>query len=322
MRRVGVVQHRLIRSVDDLSDAVASARMAPMSSRGCAVRGEWARVDLRGALVEVGGYSMPIATSGETLPGRFSVMASLTSAGAMRVNGEVLTPGHLFGCGGAAPVHAAGEAPTLVGVLSFDADECRERGRMLDIDVALPAPGSFRVAAVADWPRLQGAFLTTRRLARRAPGTRLDPVRRVALRDEVLDLVVRTFDVRRVVQLPGERQLNSVRIVSECVAYAARTRYDDISMSALCVVSGVSERRVRHAFIECFGMAPSAYLRMAALHAVRRTLVQGQPCRDAVSRAASDFGFAHLSRFAGQYRQLFGEPPSATLAHRSVLRAS
>jgi len=32
-----------------------------------------------------------------------------------------------------------------------------------------------------------------------------------------------------------------------------------------------------------------------------------------VTRVATDFGFAHLSRFAGHYRAAFGESPSTTV---------
>ena len=52
----------------------------------------------------------------------------------------------------------------------------------------------------------------------------------------------------------------------------------------------------------------------AALREVRRALLDGPFARDPVTRAASDFGFWHLSRFAGQYRALFGESPSETVA--------
>ena len=60
-------------------------------------------------------------------------------------------------------------------------------------------------------------------------------------------------------------------------------------------------------------MSPTAYLRAVALGEVRRVLLEGADRRDAVTRAACDHGFQHLSRFAGQYRTLFGEVPSATI---------
>ena len=71
-----------------------------------------------------------------------------------------------------------------------------------------------------------------------------------------------------------------------------------VTLAGLCAVSGVSERRVRSAFYECYQMSPTAYLRVAALNAVRRDLVEGPRLRNAVSHAATAWGFWHLSRFA------------------------
>jgi AraC-like DNA-binding protein len=62
-------------------------------------------------------------------------------------------------------------------------------------------------------------------------------------------------------------------------------------------------------------MSPTAFLRFAALCEVRRALLDDPFARDPISRAASDFGFWHLSRFAGHYRALFGESPSDTVAN-------
>ncbi len=98
-----------------------------------------------------------------------------------------------------------------------------------------------------------------------------------------------------------------------CKTYAASMRYQRVSLAELSTVAGVGERRVRAAFYDCEAMSPTAVLRTAALEAVRQALLEHPVFRDAVSRVASDFGFWHLSRFAGQYRALFGESPSETL---------
>ena len=98
-----------------------------------------------------------------------------------------------------------------------------------------------------------------------------------------------------------------------CKAYAASMRYHHVSLGELSTVAGAGERRVRAAFYDCEGMSPTAALRTAALEAVRQRLLEHPAFSDAVTRAASDFGFWHLSRFAGQYRALFGESPHETL---------
>jgi AraC family ethanolamine operon transcriptional activator len=104
------------------------------------------------------------------------------------------------------------------------------------------------------------------------------------------------------------------RIVSACIELARRRRYCDLTMTDLCEASGMSERRIRQAFADCLGTSPMLYLRRVALQAVRHALYENPFERDAVTRAASDFGFTHLSRFAGHYRALFDETPSTTLA--------
>ena len=105
----------------------------------------------------------------------------------------------------------------------------------------------------------------------------------------------------------------SARIAGVCVDYARRERYQGITLTDLCAVAGVSERRVRGAFYEVYGTSPTSQLRKLALSEVRRALFKGSTARDAVTRVATDFGFAHLSRFAGQYRAAFGESPSMTV---------
>jgi AraC-like DNA-binding protein len=111
-------------------------------------------------------------------------------------------------------------------------------------------------------------------------------------------------------------RFSSARIAQVCERHAARMRYQGMTLRDLCAVSDASERRVRDAFYDCYGISPTAYLRAAALHEVRRTLLECPQVRDPVTRAASDCGFWHLSRFASQYRALFGESPSETLARR------
>ena len=117
-----------------------------------------------------------------------------------------------------------------------------------------------------------------------------------------------------VARAAGRGRPSSLRIVWACVRYAASVRYQRVTLNDLSAAASVSERRVRDAFSDCHGMSPTTFLRVAALLEVRRTLLDAPTVRDAVTRAASDFGFWHLGRFAGQYRALFGESPSATLA--------
>jgi AraC-like DNA-binding protein len=60
-------------------------------------------------------------------------------------------------------------------------------------------------------------------------------------------------------------------------------------------------------------MSPHKYLWLRRMHLARRALAGADPAAAAVTGIALDHGFGELGRFAVQYRELFGESPSATL---------
>jgi AraC family ethanolamine operon transcriptional activator len=63
-------------------------------------------------------------------------------------------------------------------------------------------------------------------------------------------------------------------------------------------------------------MSPMQYLGLKRLNLARREL-QRRNSQTSVTATAMNFGFWHLGRFADEYRSLFGESPSATLARHS-----
>lgn len=81
----------------------------------------------------------------------------------------------------------------------------------------------------------------------------------------------------------------------------------------ICAAVGAAERALRFACEEHFGMGPIRYLALRRMHLVRRALLEAMPLKTTVTRIATDHGFWELGRFAGAYRALFGETPSATL---------
>jgi AraC family ethanolamine operon transcriptional activator len=70
------------------------------------------------------------------------------------------------------------------------------------------------------------------------------------------------------------------------------------------------------AFLEYYGVPPHRYITLRRLHQVREALRQADPDETTVTKIAARFGFWQFGRFAGQYRRLFGELPSLTLAGR------
>ncbi len=62
-------------------------------------------------------------------------------------------------------------------------------------------------------------------------------------------------------------------------------------------------------------MSPKRYLLLRRMHFARRALHDGSPGTRTVTEIAAQYGFWQFGRFAGEYKALFGEAPSATL-HR------
>lgn len=85
----------------------------------------------------------------------------------------------------------------------------------------------------------------------------------------------------------------------------------------LCAGLHVSERTLRYGFQEYFGMGPIAYLKIQRLHRVRRQLQGSTVGQTTVTDVAIQWGFWHMGQFAKDYKQMFGESPSATLRHSS-----
>jgi AraC family ethanolamine operon transcriptional activator len=93
-----------------------------------------------------------------------------------------------------------------------------------------------------------------------------------------------------------------------------RERTDEpVSIDDLCVTMNVSRRYLEYAFADAFGTSPSRYLRLMRLNQVRNRL-KASGGQTTVTKEALRLGFSHLSLFATQYKNTFGESPSQTLA--------
>ncbi len=88
------------------------------------------------------------------------------------------------------------------------------------------------------------------------------------------------------------------------------------SPGKLALDLGMSLRTLNDACRQCAGISPGRFLKLQRMNRVHRLLAQHEPGERTVTSIAMDVGFLELGRFAGEYRQLFGESPSETLRHR------
>ena len=88
------------------------------------------------------------------------------------------------------------------------------------------------------------------------------------------------------------------------------------SPGALAKTLGVSLRSLQLAFQACADIPPGRYLRGVRLNRAHVQFSRRGPDETTVGEVAFDTGFHELGRFSGEYRRLFGELPSETLARR------
>ncbi len=84
------------------------------------------------------------------------------------------------------------------------------------------------------------------------------------------------------------------------------------SLDAMVRVAGVSPRTLFKGFRDFRGIGPVGYLKQVRLDRVRAEIAAAR-AGETVTGIAGKWGFHHPGNFARDYRDRFGEPPSATL---------
>lgn len=86
-----------------------------------------------------------------------------------------------------------------------------------------------------------------------------------------------------------------------------------VTVSDLCNRVNVSRRMLNYCFLDVLETNPIQYLRALRLNGVRRELRDESTPVQSIRDVACRWGFWHFSRFAEEYRTLFGELPSETV---------
>ena len=90
-----------------------------------------------------------------------------------------------------------------------------------------------------------------------------------------------------------------------------------ITIGKLCQELNVSERTLRNAFYDRYGISPKAYLKAYKLNQVRKALRIANPESTKISDLAGCWGFWHMGQFAKDYKAMFCELPSETFTRAS-----
>jgi len=133
-----------------------------------------------------------------------------------------------------------------------------------------------------------------------------------AFESQVLETIGQALEAANGVSDSPEPSKRSSALL-RAVHYAADLRRP-ISVLELAKVSGVSQRVLELEFQNVFQVSPRCYLRWSRMNGAHRDLSAAQAGATLVKEVASRWGFRDFGRFAVEYKHLFGESPSITLA--------
>lgn len=114
---------------------------------------------------------------------------------------------------------------------------------------------------------------------------------------------------------------SSVRsfIVEKCHRMTLSDSNNAPSVENLCERLRVSRRTMQNSFRSVAETTPVNYIRSIRLNGVRRELTSTATTELSIGDAAARWGFYHLSHFASDYQDLFGELPSHTRRSERVV---
>jgi AraC-like DNA-binding protein len=306
--------HVPIASIENLSDAVLGAGLEATQMSRAPVTGSLAFATHDGAMFATGSIDGRVAITG-------SLSKDMITLGA----GIVLTPGSrqwlnevesgnvgvfLPGDGHDA-IYGPGSIYIAV-TLSGERLEAIAADNDLVLDHrTLGGSGiSRRKLLEADLPALERQF---RSIHARHDAVGTNPA---VVGAHLLDAFVAHLSRQPRPVLGGTDPRGHARIVARARAFIHANLDKPLSIAMIANAAATSLRTLNRAFQAVLGETPYSYVMKLRLHRIRHELVSGAELACTVTVAAHRWGIEETGRFAGWYREHFGELPSQTLARQ------
>jgi AraC-like DNA-binding protein len=106
------------------------------------------------------------------------------------------------------------------------------------------------------------------------------------------------------------------RVVARARAFIHGHLDQPLSVEMIASAAATSHRTLHRAFHVVLGETPYSYVLKLRLHRIRHELVTGAEAACTITMVAHRWSITDMGRFAGWYRDLFGELPSQTLMHQ------
>ena len=138
------------------------------------------------------------------------------------------------------------------------------------------------------------------------------PAATKVFRDELISVLLGLVESASQTPLRDLTHTTYSDIVRRCERILQDNADQPITVLDLCRALRCSRRTLQTSFQRVANVTPVEYLRSIRLNAVHRLLRMTSTEEVLIGDAANRWGFTHLSYFAREYRDLFGELPSQT----------
>jgi len=209
------------------------------------------------------------------------------------------------------------EGPVCFGAMSLPVEEMTAVGStIVGYEMTLPRDAMTVTPRPAALKKLRQLYAATVRLAEHAPEVIAHPEAARGLEQALIGTIADCLVVK---ELKDDRlaRRHHASIIRRFRAAVEEKPDQALFIPELCTAIGVSQRTLRVCCQEQLGMSPKRYLLTRRMHMTRRALRESSTIETTVTEIATRFGFWQFGRFAGEYKVLFGESPSVTLARPS-----
>ena len=315
----------LVRTFTDPDDYAASVRAAS-ATLTITQRGRFAakliRVDLHRLWMQRFSESLARVAYFSILPGRTSISFA-AQPGPVVVSGGFEQDGFSIvrRDGGQEYFHRTSAANCNCAV-SLPVDEITSLGTaIVGRDFTSAVTSARLTARPAALTKLRKLHASAGHLAEYAPAVIAHPEAARGLEQALIEAMIGCLDGGEIHEDNAARRQHALilrrfnRVVQE---HSDQALY----IPELCRSVGVSERTLRVCCEEQLGMSPKRFLVLRRMSLARRALRESAPAETTVTEVATRYGFWQFGRFAGEYKALFGELPSAMLARPPEERSS
>jgi AraC-like DNA-binding protein len=228
-------------------------------------------------------------------------------------DGVRLQPGDIVFHSRGGRVHQRTLGPSRWGLIALAPEYLAASGKALTgLDLLAPFIARILRPSRVDASHLLRLHASACRLAETRPDMIAHPEVARAIEHDLLHALVNCLTSSDAHEYNAPKR-HRMEIIARFEDIVAKDTERQLQMPELCRVIGVSERTLRTCCAEFLNMTPSRYIRLKHLNMVRAALRRADSLEATVGDLASSYGFSELGRFAGLYRTMFGETPSATL---------